>query len=171
MHNGTHLDAPYHYHSTMNNGEQAMTIDELPLEWCIGRGVKLDFRKFADGYVASPADVMRELERIGHRLAPLDIVVINTAASDHYGTDRCVTSGCGMGREATLFLLRQGARNRHRRLELGCTVRLYGAAGQRYRRCVLDLGTPSCRNGDRVLLFSGEDQGSEHRVVSRRRNC
>ena len=30
-HNGTHVDAPYHYHSTMNKGEQAMTIDEVPV--------------------------------------------------------------------------------------------------------------------------------------------
>ena len=35
-HNGTHLDAPYHFHSTMNNGERAITIDEVPLEWCMG---------------------------------------------------------------------------------------------------------------------------------------
>ena len=32
-HNGTHLDAPYHYHSTMNNGERSWTIDEIPLDW------------------------------------------------------------------------------------------------------------------------------------------
>ena len=34
-HNGTHLDAPYHYHSTMNKAlgesERAITIDEVPL--------------------------------------------------------------------------------------------------------------------------------------------
>ena len=42
-HNGTHLDAPYHYHSTMDGGKRAITIDEVPLDWCIGRGVKLDF--------------------------------------------------------------------------------------------------------------------------------
>src|SRR3954452_131214 len=30
-HNGTHLDAPYHFHSTMNRGERAITIDEVPL--------------------------------------------------------------------------------------------------------------------------------------------
>ena len=36
-HNGTHLDAPYHFHSTMDGGERAITIDEVPLEWCIGR--------------------------------------------------------------------------------------------------------------------------------------
>ena len=29
-------------------------------------GVKLDFRHFADGYVATAADVEAELKRIGH---------------------------------------------------------------------------------------------------------
>ncbi|HSG56339.1 MAG TPA: cyclase family protein, partial [Paracoccaceae bacterium] len=43
-HNGTHLDAPYHHHSTMDGGARALTIDEVPLEWCLNRGVKLDFR-------------------------------------------------------------------------------------------------------------------------------
>ncbi len=56
-HNGTHLDAPYHFHSTMDRGERAITIDEVPLEWCFRPGVKLDFRHFEDGYVATAADV------------------------------------------------------------------------------------------------------------------
>src|SRR4051812_31015629 len=43
-HNGTHLDAPYHFHSTMDGGQRAITIDEVPLEWCFAPGVKLDFR-------------------------------------------------------------------------------------------------------------------------------
>ena len=33
-HNGTHLDAPWHFHPTMNRGERSWTIDEVPLEWC-----------------------------------------------------------------------------------------------------------------------------------------
>ena len=45
-HNGTHLDAPWHFHSTMNKGERAITIDEVPLDWCFRPGVKLDFRHF-----------------------------------------------------------------------------------------------------------------------------
>ncbi len=65
-HNGTHLDAPYHFHSTMNNGERAITIDEVPLEWCFNPGVKLDFTKLEDGYVVTPDDVENELKRIGH---------------------------------------------------------------------------------------------------------
>ena len=44
-HSGTHMDAPWHYHPTMSGGQRAITIDEVPLEWCFGRGVKLDFSK------------------------------------------------------------------------------------------------------------------------------
>ena len=109
-HNGTHLDAPYHYHSTMNGGERAITIDEVPLEWCFQPGVKLDFRHLPHGYVATAAEVEAELKRIGHTLRPLDIVVVNTSAGTRYGYDDYMTSGCGMGREATLYLLERGVR-------------------------------------------------------------
>jgi kynurenine formamidase len=109
-HNGTHLDAPYHYGSTMSNGERALTIDEVPLEWCFNPGVKLDFRHMEDGYVATAADVEAELKRIGHELQPLDIVVVNTAAGARYGQPDYVGRGCGMGREATLYLLERGVR-------------------------------------------------------------
>ena len=107
-HNGTHLDAPYHYHSTMNNGERAITIDEVPLEWCFNPGVKLDFRHFEDGYIVSAADVEAELKRIGHDLQPMDIVVVNTSAGTHYGQPDYLLKGCGMGREATLYLTERG---------------------------------------------------------------
>ncbi len=109
-HNGTHLDAPYHFASTMNKGERAITIDEVPLDWCFQPGVKLDFRHLEDGYVATAEDVERELERIGHELKPLEIVVVNTRAGSRYGHDDYVGAGCGMGREATLYLLERGVR-------------------------------------------------------------
>lgn len=109
-HNGTHLDAPYHFASTMNKGERAITIDEVPLDWCFQPGVKLDFTDRADGYVVQPDDVETELARIGHVLKPLDIVVVNTRAGRRYGQDDYVDAGCGMGREATLYLLERGVR-------------------------------------------------------------
>src|ERR1700742_178456 len=109
-HNGTHLDAPYHFHSTMNRGERAITIDEVPLDWCLQPGVKLDFRHFADGYVVTAADVEAELKRIGHALEPLEIVVVNTSAGAKYGQPDYVPSGCGMGYEATMYLLERGVR-------------------------------------------------------------
>ena len=109
-HNGTHLDAPYHFASTMNKGERAITIDEVPLDWCFRPGVKLDFRQFDDGYVVTAADVEAELSRIGHELRPLDIVVVNTRAGSAYGQDDYVEAGCGMGYEATMYLLERGVR-------------------------------------------------------------
>ena len=109
-HNGTHLDAPWHYHPTMNRGERSMTIDEVPLDWCLQPGVKLDFRHFPDGYVATAADVEAELARIGHECKPLDIVVVNTAAGAKFGRPDYVASGCGMGYEATMWLTDRGVR-------------------------------------------------------------
>lgn len=109
-HNGTHLDAPWHFASTMNHGEPAMTIDQVPLEWCFKPGVKLDFRHFEDGYIVQASDVEAELARIGYELAPLDIVVINTRAGSRYGHNDYVSAGCGMGYEATMYLLERGVR-------------------------------------------------------------
>lgn len=109
-HNGTHLDAPYHFASTMDGGKRAITIDEVPLEWCIGSGIKLDFRHFEDGYVVMAEDVEAELRRIGHDLQPLDIVLVNTRAGSVQGQDNYIDAGCGMGREATLYLLERGVR-------------------------------------------------------------
>jgi kynurenine formamidase len=113
-HSGTHLDAPYHFHSTQdarNGGSRpSITIDEVPLEWCFQNGVKLDFRHFPDGYVVTAADVEAELERIGYDLQPLDIVVVNTRAGMAYGQPGYVNTGCGMGYEATMYLLERGVR-------------------------------------------------------------
>ncbi|WP_028605579.1 cyclase family protein [Ottowia thiooxydans] len=109
-HNGTHMDAPWHYASTMDGGQPAATIDEVPLDWCHRPGVKLDLRHLADGYVATAADIEAELRRIGHELQPLDIVLINTAAAARYGQPDYLDSGCGMGREATLYLTARGVR-------------------------------------------------------------
>ncbi len=109
-HNGTHLDAPYHYASTMDGGKDALTIDEIPLEWCFRPGVKLDFTHLEDGYVANVEDVRAELKRIDYEIRPLDIVIVQTKAGKAYGTKEYLSSGCGMGREATLYLLEKGVK-------------------------------------------------------------
>jgi kynurenine formamidase len=76
-HAGTHVDAPWHY-GPLSEGRPARTIDEIPLEWCYGDGVVLDFTaKHADELI-SPGDIDAALGRIGHRLQPLDIVLIRT---------------------------------------------------------------------------------------------
>lgn len=109
-HNGTHVDAPWHYHPTMDGGDRAITIDEIPLEWCYQPGVKLDFRHLPDGHLVTPAEIQAELDRVGHDLQPLNIVVVNTSAGARYGEDDYLMKGCGFGRESTLWLTEQGVR-------------------------------------------------------------
>lgn len=107
-HVGTHVDAPWHYHPTMDNGERAITIDEVDLDWFMQPGVKLDFRHFPDGHLVTASEIQQELDRIGHTLRPLEIVVVNTAAGRAFGNPDYIHRGCGMGREATLFLTDKG---------------------------------------------------------------
>ena len=63
-----------------------------------------------DGHVITAKEVEEELARIGHKLKPLEIVVVNTRAGSRYGQDDYVNSGCGMGYEATMYLLERGVR-------------------------------------------------------------
>lgn len=147
-HAGTHMDAPYHYHSHMDDGTPAKTIDEIPLEWCIGKGIKLDFRHFPDGYVVTAADIERELARIEHSLAPGDIVLVNTAAGRRYGEQDFIDSGCGMGREATLYLTERG-------------VRLVGTDGWSWDAPFSHTQKKFAQTGDVSLIWEGHFAGSK----------
>ena len=95
----------------MDGGKRAITIDEVPLEWCFQPGVKLDFRHFPTAMSRPPRTSRPSSKRIGHTLSPLEIVRgqhqrrrTPTASPDY------VAKGCGMGREATLYLLERGVR-------------------------------------------------------------
>ena len=63
-HSGTHVDAPYHYYPTMNGGERAWTIDEVPLDWFVGDGVVMDFHDKPDGYKITAKDVEEYFQKI-----------------------------------------------------------------------------------------------------------
>ncbi len=152
-HNGTHLDAPYHFFSRMDEklvpgGRPSIRIDEVPLDWCFQPGVKLDFRHFEDGYVATPGDVEAELQRIGHRLRPLEIVLVNTRAGSRYGEDDFIDAGCGMGKAATLFLLEQG-------------VRLVGTDGWSWDAPFSHTKRRVAQTGDPGLIWEGHRAGRE----------
>ena len=109
-HSGTHLDAPYHYHPTMDKGKDALTIDEIPLDWCFNDGVVLDFRQKNDGERITVEDLEKELARIDYKIKPLDIVLIQTGADEFWGTQEYLVKGAGMDRESTLFLLEKGVK-------------------------------------------------------------
>jgi kynurenine formamidase len=147
-HNGTHLDAPWHYASTMDHGKRAMTIDEMPLEWCFRPGVKLDFRHFEDGYLVKASDIEAELARIGHYLQPLDIVLANTSAGAVYGEPGYINKGCGFGREATLYLTGRG-------------VRIVGTDAWSWDAPMMYTRERYAETGDAGFIFEGHKAGRE----------
>jgi len=109
-HSGSHLDAPYHYHPTMENGAKAWTIDEIPLEYCFAPGVCLDFTRKADGEAIEIADLQAALDKIEHVLSPREIVLIRTGADKKWGTQEYLFAGSGMTKKSTLWLVEQGIR-------------------------------------------------------------
>ena len=147
-HSGTHLDAPWHFHPTQDGGKPAMTIDEIPLEWCFQPGVKLDFRHLPDGAVATAQDVENELARIGHVLQPLDIVLVNTAAGAAVGNPDYVNIGCGMGYEATMYLTRRG-------------VRVAGTDAWSWDAPFVHTARKVVESGDKTLIWEGHKAGRE----------
>jgi kynurenine formamidase len=132
----------------MDHGKRAITIDEVPIDWCLQPAVKLDFRHFSDGYVATAGDVEAELARIGHTLSPLEIVLVNTAAGAAYGRPDYVAKGCGMGREATLYLLERG-------------VRVTGTDGWSWDAPFIHTMTKYRETGDASLIWEGHKAGRE----------
>src|SRR3954467_10219666 len=76
-HNSTHVDAPYHYNSTIA-GRPARRIDELPLEWFFAPGVVLDMTHKPDGDPMTAAEAEAALDASGHVLTPGDIVLVRT---------------------------------------------------------------------------------------------
>ena len=149
-HSGTHLDAPYHYHPTMDarcgGPRRAIAIDEVPLDWCLKPGVKLDFRRFPDGYVAAAADVEAELARIGHELAPLK--AHQYTRRRHVRRVGLCQLGCGIGREATLWLLERG-------------VRVTGTDGWSWDAPFVHTQRRYAETGDASLIWEGHKAGRE----------
>jgi kynurenine formamidase len=106
-HSGTHLDAPWHYGST-SGGKPAKTIDKIPLDWCYGDGVVLDFRRKKAGDGIGVDDLEKALKKIRYRLKPFDIVLLMTGASKQYGKPTYMNAHPGATRESTLWLIDQG---------------------------------------------------------------
>ena len=108
-HNSTHVDAPWHYNSTID-GVRAKTIDELPLSWFFAPGVLLDFAHKADGDAVTAVEMEAELARIGHELQPGDIVLVRTGRDVFYGTLEYLARGPGVDVNATRWLHARGVR-------------------------------------------------------------
>lgn len=101
-HAGTHLDSMFHVVKT------AGAAETIPIKYCYGDGVVLDFSDKSIGYGITAIDIENELKRIRYSIKPLDIVLIKTGASRINKETRYLTDHCGMTRESTLFLIEKG---------------------------------------------------------------
>jgi kynurenine formamidase len=105
-HSTTHVDAPWHYNSTIA-GARARAIDELPLEWFFGPGVVIDATDRADGEALTAGDVE---ERLPRGLDPGDIVLVHTGRDAALGEPQYPALGPGVTYEATRWLHERGVR-------------------------------------------------------------
>jgi len=108
-HGTTHLDAPWHY-GPISEGKRARTIDEIPLEWCMGDGVVLDMTHKGHGEAISVDDVKVALVSMDYTLKPMDIVLIRTGNDKMLGTPDYFVKGSGVSAEATRFILDHGVK-------------------------------------------------------------
>jgi kynurenine formamidase len=108
-HNSTHVDAPYHYNSTIG-GKPARRIDELPLEWFFAPGVVLDMTHKPDGDAMTAAEAEAALADAGHELCRGDIVLVRTGRDAHLDAPDYMARGCGVTAEATHWLYDRGVR-------------------------------------------------------------
>jgi kynurenine formamidase len=109
VHSGTHVDAPSHY-GPRPDGKAPMTIDQVPLEWCFGEGVVLDFSGKERGDVISKADLVKALDRIKHDLQPEEIVLLRTDADKRFYETDFESAQPGLSREGCEFILDCGVR-------------------------------------------------------------
>ena len=107
VHMGTHVDAPFHYGSTCE-GKPAKQIMDVPLEWCYGPGVRLDFTHLKFPQSICKKEVEEALKKINYQLKPLDIVLLYTGGDKLLGTDDYVNKYVGCTPDAIEYLLDRG---------------------------------------------------------------
>lgn len=146
-HTGTHLDAPYHFAPTSEHKE-ARTIDRVPLEWCLADGFVLDMRHKPDGARIEVSDVQEALEKIKYSIKPFDIALIMTGADKFWGRPEYRDKGCGMGREATLWLIDQG-------------IKIMGIDAWGFDRPFVNIARDFSRNRDGSMIWEAHFAGIE----------
>ncbi len=108
VHSTTHIDAPWHY-GPEAAGKRAATIDEIPLDDCIGPGVVIDMTHKNDGEVISAHDLEQAVSKSGAEIREGTIVLIRTGRDKFLGTKEYWKRGTGMSADATEWLITRGS--------------------------------------------------------------
>lgn len=107
VHATTHIDAPWHYSPT-TAGKPSKAIDEIPLEWCYGKGLIIDMKHKPDFEAITVDDIKDFLQRENLVLERDMIVLVKTGRDKFNGTKEFPYIGTGMSAEATSWLIDQG---------------------------------------------------------------
>jgi kynurenine formamidase len=103
-HIGTHIDSLRHLRDDSPGPEG------IPLEYCYGDAVCLDFRHLPKGAGITVNDVKAALTKINYTVKSLDIVLIHTGAGKLQSSEEYLTNQCGMTAAATNWLIDQGVK-------------------------------------------------------------
>ncbi|GAA1311331.1 cyclase family protein [Streptomyces sanglieri] len=147
-HTGTHMDAPLHY-GPLTGDAPARSIDQVPLEWCYGPGVRLDFRDVPPGQGITVTMLEEEFSRIGHVPVAGDIVLLWTGADALWGSSDYLTTFAGLTGEGTVFLAEHG-------------VKVIGIDAWGLDRPIPHMIEDYRRTGDRSVLWPAHVAGRTH---------
>ena len=146
-HDSTHVDAPWHYGPTSEGGAVAKTIDECPLEWFYGDGVRLDLRHKEAGDRILVEDLENALDVIGHVLSPGEIVMLWTGRDKFLGSEEYFEQP-GMTRESTLWLCERG-------------IKVIGIDAYGFDRKFADMADEARETGDATKIWEAHFAGLE----------
>jgi len=104
-HIGTHIDSWGHVNPN------APRAEGIPIEYCYGPGVVLDFTRKGAGDEITVEDVAEAERKLGgYQIKPLDIILLRTDAAKQRFDNRYLTNHPGMTKESVHWLLDRGVK-------------------------------------------------------------
>jgi kynurenine formamidase len=125
LHAATHMDAPNHvlHEEEVDRKRNGYSLDELPLEYCVGTGVILDMRHMRDEFekrwktgfedglwrIIMPEDVEKACKKDKLEIKENDWVVMNTGFHHYWriNNDKYFNYYPGMGPEVADYLIHE----------------------------------------------------------------
>jgi kynurenine formamidase len=103
-HVGTHVDAPLHL------GAEGASIDQIPLDWFVGKAVCLDLRHVPDLGTIDVSDLEKAEAESGVRIDGHIVLLCTGFHARHWPNREVVTKNPGVTAEATHWLADRGSR-------------------------------------------------------------
>lgn len=103
-HASTHIDALIHFDPA------GATVERLPLEYCYGEAMVLDFTHKKNEEIVTASEVEQAAATMGLTIRPRDIILFRTGADRLWGTDQYAGYAVTIGVDAVRWLAGQGVK-------------------------------------------------------------